>query len=213
MSKSKKKTNLHESKNEELNKDLEVETSAVKSKKSNKSNKSLKSLKSNKSAKSNDNLSEMDNNICDEEIFDNDKNDLDIVEEEKVIDFTKSRKTDLIHVLPAFIEYEGHAPVSTFFEPTIKKDSKNDEYFTSNFRGKLFRGKLVNHHIQFVEFKKLKNSELSEEEKNCDITKIIINDVENQKQFYVWEFDRYFEDKNDNLVNIKSILSDLDILS
>lgn len=213
MAKSKKKVQVNENNdnndNEKNDGKIEIEESASKSKMSKKSNKSTKSLKS---LKSTDNLSEIDekyNENEDPEIT----SEIEIIEEEKIIDFTKSKKTDLIHVLPSLIDYEGHAPVSTFFEPTIQKDLKNENYLTSTFRGKLFRGKVVNHHIQFVEFKKLKNSELSNEEKNQNITKLLINDVENQKQFYVWEFDKYFEDKSDNLVNIKSILSDLDVLS
>ena len=154
MAKSKKKIQVNENTENNDNENnigkIELEESASKSKMSKKSNKSTKSLKS---LKSNDNLSEIDekaNENEDHELM----SQIEIIEEEKIIDFTKSKKTDLIHVLPALIDYEGHAPVSTFFEPTIQKDLKNENYLTSTFRGKLFRGKLVNHHIQFVEFKK-----------------------------------------------------------
>ena len=126
-------------------------------------------------------------------------NNMEIEEDDQIIDFTKSMKTQLVHFLPCKIDHDNYAPVKTFFEPTIRKDNDINDYYTSNFRGKLYRGKKIEQKIQICNVDKQKDNEL------------YISSVEKVDNFFVWEFDKYL-DKNDNLVTIKEIISDLDIL-
>jgi hypothetical protein len=128
----------------------------------------------------------------------------------KVNDFTKSKKTDLVHFLPCQINYDGFAPVSTFFEPTIRPDTINENYLLSSFRGKLFRGKKIDLKLQIVELEKLNQTELAEQEKN--LTKLSIISSETIKNYHVWEFDKFLPENN-NLANIQKILSDLNVLN
>lgn len=144
-------------------------------------------------------------NSMNNEIEDNDE-----PQKIKANDFTKSKKTELIHFLPCQINYNGFAPVSTFFEPTIRPDTVNEKYLLSSFRGKLFRGKKINLKLQIVELEKLGKKELAEQEKN--LTKLSVTSSETVKDYYVWEFDKFISEHN-NLANIEKILSDLNVLS
>lgn len=100
-----------------------------------------------------------------------------------------------IHFLPCKISHKGYAPVSTFFNPTIKKDN---DYYKSTFRGKEFNGKQVNASMQMAVIENIEGQFIITEEKEFS-------------NGYIWEFDQ--TPLNDNVfVSISYVNRSLSVL-
>lgn len=133
-------------------------------------------------------------------------------------DFSKSRKTDLIHFLPCEIDHNGFAPVSTFFESLIEKDSgnlsKTKEIYKSSFRGKLFKGVLVDQKLQIMNLCKAKDTEASSKVSKSifEDNRYLVSDISTEKNFYKWEFDSNPTEYS-CLADIKKTLEKLRVLS
>ena len=220
---------------------------SARSKKSNKSLRSNKSEKSNKSYSSNNSIKSynsinQESNDINLEVentlnlnsktnkpkktvkSENNKKATELTQEKP--DYTNSKRTDTFHFLPCIISTNGFAPVSTFFNPTIRnrdtynyfKLKNNNEYnfneknelnnpptekkdVLASFRGKLFEGKQVKQKLQYVKFVKEKNP-----------VEMLTYDVLNNKEYFVWDFEDEAKAENYSLENINSILSNLSIL-
>ncbi len=119
------------------------------------------------------------------------------------MDFKKdSVQSKNLHFLPCKIYSDGYAPVSTFFDPLITKSKDYDNLYTTSFRGKEFKGKILNNEVQYVNIEKIDKNQ-------SDLT---ITDAITYKEAYVWEFNRIPSNDN-NLVDIKGILNMLKILN
>ena len=119
------------------------------------------------------------------------------------MDFKKnSVPSNNLHFLPCKINTDDYAPVSTFFDPLINQSKDHENLYTSSFRGKDFKGKIINHEIQYVNIDK--------NEKNGST--LNITDSRTFKNAYIWEFNKIPSSDN-TLVDIKGLLNKLKILN
>jgi hypothetical protein len=110
-----------------------------------------------------------------------------------------------LHFLPVRIAHNGHSRVDVFFDPLIEKKTgyNNGDYdFKSSFRGRVFNGK----RIILSEENKLLHLRTNKE--GSQYTILASKEV---PDYYIWKFDEEIS-SNNNLLNISSILKDLEVL-